>query len=84
MAKVQNISPFVYINITDENIEKYICNDYASLQPQKNWDDYKEEIEAEYSDRIGMEHEPEEYVPAIIEWDQTKVYFDINNLEVYS
>lgn len=36
-AIVANFEPFVFVDITDENLEKYICRDYNSLQSAQSY-----------------------------------------------
>lgn len=82
MAIVENFNPFVFIKITDANLEKYICKDYRSLQSRKDLDNYKEEITTAFTDFMQTEHIIKDDMPSITDDSGRKAYVDLENLTV--
>lgn len=83
LEMVDNFTPFVFHEITDENLEKYICNDYQAVQEYKELNQYKEEIRNKYDNFLKMNYEVAEHTPIISSFYQ-KVYFCMDEMTVYS
>lgn len=82
LEMVDNFAPFVFHEITDENLEKYICKDYQAVQEQKELNQYKEEIRSEYEEFLQMNYLVPEHTPIISSLYQ-KVYFCMDEMTVY-
>ena len=83
MELVNNFTPFVYHEITDKNLDKYICEDYYIVQEQEELNAYKEEKQRKYNEFLQMNYEVPEYTPIIQSYNQ-KLYFCVDELTVYS
>ena len=82
LKMVDNFAPFVFHEITDENLEKYICKDYQAVQEYRELNQYKEEIRSEYEEFLQMNYLVPEHTPIISSLYQ-KVYFCMDEMTVY-